>query len=404
LTTTGVIAELAKPVFIDWDAYRAGQLVVAAEDSLVSPDVGDPQAACQAEFSIERSADGAAAAVTVRAADLEERRAVAAVLWYDRDVTIPGDGVHLAATLRLPAAAGSFPAVVLVHGSGPGERSYFAVMSSYFASLGMAVLTYDKRGCGGSSGDWREVDLDVLAQDALAAATWLATRPEIDPRRVGLWGISQGGWITPLVASLADGLAFVINSSGPAVSLRRQDLFHVANMLQFLEISAEDIAYCIDALNVLYDFGQGRAAAASLDAVMDRLRDHPQLNELAVPPARELSAASLYAKQQIGDPAWFFHMNPDHDALAPYRRLRCPTLVTYGRLDYSVPVAESVDLLAAVADSTAAGLLTVRVIADTGHGYVRMQEDNPLAPVAPQTLSPDFFQTIADWLRTLGVL
>ncbi|MDD5719848.1 MAG: alpha/beta fold hydrolase [Candidatus Krumholzibacteria bacterium] len=313
LTTTGVIAELAKPVFIDWDAYRAGQLVVAAEDSLVSPAVGDPQAACQAEFSIERSADGGAAAVTVRAADLEERRAVAAVFWHDRDVTIPGDGVHLAATLRLPAAAGSFPAVVLVHGSGPGERSYFAVMSSYFASLGMAVLTYDKRGCGGSSGDWREVDLDVLAQDALAAVTWLATRPEIDPRRVGLWGISQGGWITPL-------------------------------------------------------------------------------------------AASLYAKQQIGDPAWFFHMNPDHDALAPYRRLRCPTLVTYGRLDYSVPVAESVDLLAAVADSTAAGLLTVRVIADTGHGYVRMQEDNPLAPVAPQTLSPEFFQTIADWLRTLGVI
>lgn len=204
LTTTGVIADLAKPVFIDWDAYRAGQLVVAAEDSLVSPAVGDPQAA----------------------------------------------------TLRLPAAAGSFPAVVLVHGSGPGERSYFAVMSSYFASLGMAVLTYDKRGCGGSSGDWREVDLDVLAQDALA----------------------------------------------------------------------------------------------------------------------------------------------------PYRRLRCPTLVKYGRLDYSVPVAESVDLLAAVADSTAAGLLTVRVIADTGHGYVRMQEDNPLAPVAPQTLSPEFFQTIADWLRTLGVI
>ncbi|MDY0109447.1 MAG: hypothetical protein RBT60_05875 [Candidatus Krumholzibacteria bacterium] len=60
LTTTGVIAELARPVFIDWDANRAGQLVVAAEDSLVSPAVGDPQAPSQAEFRIERAADGGA--------------------------------------------------------------------------------------------------------------------------------------------------------------------------------------------------------------------------------------------------------------------------------------------------------------------------------------------------------
>jgi dipeptidyl aminopeptidase/acylaminoacyl peptidase len=65
------------------------------------------------------------------------------------------------------------------------------------------------------------VDLDVLARDALACVRRLKTQPEIDPRRVGLWGISQGGWITPLAAGLDDAPAFIINSLGPATSLRR---------------------------------------------------------------------------------------------------------------------------------------------------------------------------------------
>ena len=74
-------------------------------------------------------------------------------------------------------------------------------MNAFFASRGLAVLTYDKRGCGGSGGDWKTVDLDVLAQDALAGVRWLKAQPGVDASRVGVWGISQGGWIGPLAAS-----------------------------------------------------------------------------------------------------------------------------------------------------------------------------------------------------------
>jgi hypothetical protein len=115
-----------------------------------------------------------------------------------REVRVGAD----AATLTLPPGRGPFPAVAMVHGSGPQTREEFQVFAAYCALLGIAVLADDKRGGGQSGGVYpgeraTPPTVDVLARDAQAEARFLASLPQVDPRRVGLVGDSQAGWIIP---------------------------------------------------------------------------------------------------------------------------------------------------------------------------------------------------------------
>lgn len=400
----GVTEEVARPYFLDWQTGRFGYLTAKEVDRFVSAasPAAKPDAAPQTEIAFGRDANGTVVGLTIREIGSPERRAVRSEVYSDEEVSFLNGPAKLAATLRLPKGKGPFPAVVLVHGSGPGERPQLSLMNSFFAGMGLAVLTYDKRGCGASSGDWKKVDLDVLAQDALAGVRWLKGRSKIDPGRIGLWGISQGGWITPLAGAMDPGVAFVMNSSGPATSFRRQDTFMMANTLKFGGFSEDEVAQVMKGLNLLYDFGQGKATAEALDAVMEQARSHPKLKDLALPPAKEISIEAMYAKQKIGDPAWYFHLNPDNDAIAPYKRLRCPTLVTYGRLDYTVPVEESVALLKGITAETGRRDLTIEIIPDSGHGYLRMQEAQPTNPIAPMSISRAYFAAIEKWLKAHG--
>ena len=116
----------------------------------------------------------------------------------ERDVRFRSGEAVLAGTLTLPAGAGPHPAVVWVHGSGPTTRAYLPDLQALFLHHGVAVLAYDKRGIGASTGVYPGASptadaIDVLARDAQAAARFLARQPGIDPRRVGLSGQSQAG-------------------------------------------------------------------------------------------------------------------------------------------------------------------------------------------------------------------
>ncbi|MEJ3655994.1 prolyl oligopeptidase family serine peptidase [Actinomycetes bacterium KLBMP 9759] len=118
------------------------------------------------------------------------------------------DGQQLPATLHLPPAARpAAPGMVLVHGAGSGERDHYEREAAAFARSGIATLTYDKRTVGYSL---TERSYSQLAGDALAAADVLRGRREVDPAKVGLWGLSEGGWVAPLAASRDPRTAFVV--------------------------------------------------------------------------------------------------------------------------------------------------------------------------------------------------
>ncbi len=402
ITRMGVTEDLAQPMFIDWENGRNGRLAAAGTDRFVSPPPAAPDAPWQTEVLFRRDVAGRISGLTIGEKGETPRTAELQVPWTEHDVAFPSGTLTLSGTLLQPPGKGTHPAVVLVHGSGPGTRHQLSVMAAFFAHLGMAVLFYDKRGCGRSGGDWKQVDLEELAADALAGVGWLRARAGIDGRRIGLWGISQGGWITPLAGAMDPGVAFVINSSGPGTSLRRQDLYMMANVLKAHGLGESDVELALKTFDALYDYACGKATAEVLDALSEKLRQNPDMKDLALPPAREITPAALYAQQAIGDPAWFYHLDPDRDALAPYRKLRCPLLVTYGRLDITVPVEESSRLINEALLAARHADFCIALLPAAGHGFIRMQEGNPPVPVQPGRISREFFATIENWLRQHG--
>src|SRR5271167_2389016 len=145
----------------------------------------------------------------------------------------------LAGTLSFPAGPHSHPAVVLFHGSGAQERDLFT--ARWFAEQGIAALAYDKRGVGESTGNFRAVPFMDLCDDGLAAIEYLKSRKEIDTKRIGVWGLSQGGWLGPLAASRSADVSFVIAVSGPGVSPGEQMIVFYANELRATGASENDV-------------------------------------------------------------------------------------------------------------------------------------------------------------------
>jgi len=146
------------------------------------------------------------------------------------EVAFRSGNVTLAGTLFVPKVDGPHPGVVLFHGSGPQSRDSFT--GRWFAEQGVAALAYDKRGVGKSSGDFRTVPFTDLVDDGLAGLAFLKARSDIDPKHIGVWGLSQGGWLGPLAASRSKDVAFVIAFSGPGVSPGEQMIFYDGNLLR----------------------------------------------------------------------------------------------------------------------------------------------------------------------------
>ena len=152
------------------------------------------------------------------------------VLYRQSEVTIPASGAQLAGEITEPLGRGPHAGIVIVHGAERGERYFYDVWVGVYASFGLAVLTYDKRGIGASTGSWpgqlaTTRALQVYADDAYAALDFLSHWPNVDARRVGFHGGSQGGWTVPLAMQRHGAGAFAVLVSAPATTVDQTDLW-----------------------------------------------------------------------------------------------------------------------------------------------------------------------------------
>jgi uncharacterized protein len=147
------------------------------------------------------------------------------------DVRFRSGKATLAGTLTIPPGAGPHPGVVYVSGSGDTLREEAQWLQGLFVSRGIAVLAYDKRGIGQSGGTYTgslasDDTINTLAGDAAAAARFLAAQKGLDAKRVGFYGLSQGGWIIPQAAVRANGaVSWAVVESGPTVTQGESDNF-----------------------------------------------------------------------------------------------------------------------------------------------------------------------------------
>jgi dipeptidyl aminopeptidase/acylaminoacyl peptidase len=236
------------------------------------------------------------------------------------------EGLLLGGLLFLPSHRQEIPAVVMIHGSGTSRRNnpWYLSVAGYLQSRGVAVLLPDKRGSESSEGDWRTAGFAQLAADAIAGVNFLKEQGGGIISKFGLIGMSQGGQIAPIAATLSEELDFVISLSGSAVPLRSQLVYEENHNLR--------------------EFGVP-----------------PLLSNLLAYPA---TWSILYLRQRD---FWSTIGNPD--AIPYWNQLDVPALILYGSEDTNVPVTSSVKRLRALDKEN----LHTGVYEDSGHAI----EDPP---------------------------
>jgi alpha/beta superfamily hydrolase len=148
--------------------------------------------------------------------------------YYSEDVTFQNvkDTVTLAGTLTLPDTKGTYPVVIMITGSGPQDRNEeifehkpFMVIADYLTKKGIGVLRFDDRGIGKSTGNFKKGTSADFANDVIAAVNYLKTRKEVQKKKIGLIGHSEGGMIAPMVATNCKDIAFIVLMAGPGISI-----------------------------------------------------------------------------------------------------------------------------------------------------------------------------------------
>ena len=132
--------------------------------------------------------------------------------------------IDLGGMLFVPRGTGPYPAAVVIHGSGTSSRAnrWYLTLTHFLQDNGILVLLPDKRGSEKSGGDWHHASFEDLATDTAAAIRFLETQRRVKISRIGLIGMSQGGWIAPVAASRDKEIAFVVSMSGASVSAYQQ--------------------------------------------------------------------------------------------------------------------------------------------------------------------------------------
>ena len=297
------------------------------------------------------------------------------------EVTFQSQGTRLTGVLRRPAGDGPHPAVAFVDGSGPAERDSFDEEARVLAGAGFASLAWDKPGCGGSGGDWRDQGLQDRAAEALAAVACLAGQEGVDPGRITLLGASQGGWVGPLAASMSPTVAAVISLSGPGVSPYRQEAYRVEHMLRDADATDDQVA----------------EAMAFFHHRADRFRRGDDLEEVLADQLRHRDAPWYPA---LGDDGVVEHLAfmariYDYDPAPALARVTCPLLAIWGARDTYVPVAASAEAFAAGLGRAGNAHFRLEVVRDADHG-LRLPAtggDERGPPI------PDLMDMLVSWLR-----
>lgn len=146
-----------------------------------------------------------------------------------QQVTFINEPVKLSGSLYIPISIKKVPAIIFMHGSGSEPRFASAYFADYFARRGIAVLIYDKRGVGKSTGNWRISTFQDLAKDAIAGIQFLEGNLKIDAKKIGVYGHSQGGSICPMLLTMYPKLSFGISSASAGVSMEESDWYEVQN-------------------------------------------------------------------------------------------------------------------------------------------------------------------------------
>lgn len=303
--------------------------------------------------------------------------------------------IRLVGTLVLPEHRAPLGAIVVLHGASSPLRSspLYEHLVETLPSLGIAVFMFDRRGSGESSGVREGASFEALADDGIAAVEVLRKDKRIDPERIGLWGLSQGGWLSVIAASRSPHVKFAISISAPMVTPDVQMMFSSTNMLRVF-------GYSQDAID------QMRATRSAVDRYMRGSVDKETAQKAVTAARGEPWFRYLYMGETVRDrdvSGW--RREIEHDPLATLEKVRSPLLVLYGAADPVVPVETSVERLGAIAPRHPN--MDVFVVANADH-HMEIGVDprfllDPDHDDRARPNAPEYVAIMARWLTEKGM-
>jgi len=320
--------------------------------------------------------------------------------------------IKLAGTLTLPSGDIPFPAVLLITGSGPQDRNEtiynhrpFLVLADFLTRQGVAVLRVDDRGVGESTGDFSQATSEDFASDVLAGIEYLETRKEINPKKIGLLGHSEGGLIAPMVAVKSPDVAFIVLMAGPGLTGEEILYLQGALISRTMGVSEEDIT-------------KNRQFNEKIFSVIKEEKDKKMAEEkLSQMFMTDWEKMSDEKKEQMGDPEVFLKaqlqslLSPwlkfflTYDPKPTLSRVKCPVLAINGEKDLQVPSKEN---LSAIEEALVAGgnkNFTVKELPGLNHLFQTAQTGLPSEYAKiEETISPVALKIITDWIleHTIG--
>jgi dienelactone hydrolase len=303
----------------------------------------------------------------------------------EEEISFTNGDVTLSGTLVLPLTKAPHPAVVVCGGSDPWVRSELRALADFFAVNGVAALIYDKRGCGSSTGDLNTSGFDDSAGDALAGLELLKNRPDINPHQIGLWGISEGGWIVSLAASRSTDVAFIISISGAGITPEADGAYQVEHWMKAAGYSKADgnEARSLFLLNSRYwatgsDWNEVETACKA-----DQKKPWYNANPFLRNGVSDLLHSSAFG----GDK--HYQLIRNYDPVPALRKVHCPVLAVLGELDVLVPARKSADIWKTALTEAGNHDVVIKMFPHTDH----LIED-PRTWISP----PDYYTLELGWL------
>lgn len=329
--------------------------------------------------------------------------------YADEEVTYQNarDSVTLAGTLTMPRTAGPFPAVILITGSGPQDRDEslfghrpFLILADSLTRRGIAVLRVDDRGVGGSKGGVSDATSEDFARDVLAGVAYLKTRKEIDPKRIGLIGHSEGAIIAPIVATQSKDVAFIVLMAGTGVT---GDVIIEGQVVNELKAQGADQALIDTTIQGQRQVVEVFKTEADPNVAKEKIRkiitDSVSKLDEKQKKIIEYHEGYVDAHVQAAMSKWLRYFMT-HDPKETLRKVKCPVLAINGSLDTQVPAKQNLPAIEQALREGKNPDVTVKELpglnhlfqtAKTGGGdeYARIEE----------TMSPVALETMAKWIE-----
>ena len=318
----------------------------------------------------------------------------------DLEFDNPEAGVRLAGTLTIPAGDPPHPAVVLISGSGPQDRDEtvfahrpFLVLADYLTRRGIAVLRYDDRGIGESTGDFRAATTPDFASDALAAVAYLKTRSEVAPDRIGLLGHSEGAIVAPMAANQSDDVTFAV-------------------LLACTGVDGRDLLV-MQAMAINRAAGVSEAETEQRSVVQKRLLDvvaEAENDSLAAEQARAImaeagltgEAAEAQVRALLSPWMKYFLV---YDPIPELLEMSIPVLALNGEKDTQVPPSQNFGPVEAALREGGNPDVTAEVLPGLNHLFQTAETGSPTEYAGiEETMSPLALEMIADWITARTTL